>query len=542
MSIKAKLFLTSIFFAFGIIVLLVSIMVTTERIKVNGPVYKEIVNGKDLVADILPPPEYIIEAYLVVLQALEEKDISKVPAYQERFKQLRSDYDERQNYWDKELPPGRIRNLLLEQSHKPAFLFFETATNKYFPALAAGRHMEAEKLLDDILKPSYGAHRKVIDEIVILSNAANSGIEKRAADMLHISKIVTVTISIIFSAIVLTIFYFIIRSITRQLNKAISIANRLAEGDLTVDIEVMSKDETGQFLTALKNMVERLNLLIEGVKSAVNNVSSSAEELCDLSVQMATGVGEVSAQTGTVAAASEEMASTSIEIAKSCNKAAEGSQHANESVTTGASIVQQSVAVMNRIAERVKESAKTVESLGERSDQIGAIIGTIEDIADQTNLLALNAAIEAARAGEQGRGFAVVADEVRALAERTTKATREIGVMIKAIQSETKGAVSAMEDGVKEVMKGTDEAAKSSQALQDILDQINSVTMQVSLMATAAEQQTAATHDITNNIQQITQVVQDTSYSIQDSANASIHLFGHVEELQRLISQFTLAA
>src|SRR4029079_17619247 len=130
-----------------------------------------------------------------------------------------------------------------------------------------------------------------------------------------------------------------------------------------------------------------------------------------------------------------------------CTMAADSSNQGNELATQGVSVVQETVAGMTRIADQVKESARTVESLGSRSEQIGEIVGTIEDIADQNNLLALNAAIEAARAGEQGRGFAVVADEVRALAERTTRATKEIGQMIRAIQMETKGAVASMKEG-----------------------------------------------------------------------------------------------
>jgi methyl-accepting chemotaxis protein len=204
-------------------------------------------------------------------------------------------------------------------------------------------------------------------------------------------------------------------------------------------------------------------------------------------------------------------------------------------------VVRETVQVMNRIAERVKATAETVGTLGSRSDQIGAIVGTIEDIADQTNLLALNAAIEAARAGEQGRGFAVVADEVRALAERTTKATKEIGQMIKAIQQETKGAVTSMEDGVKEVVNGTAKAARSGEALQDILTQINAVTMQVDQIATAAEQQTATTNEISRNILQITEVVNDTASGALQSANASSQLASLAERLQQLVGRFTLA-
>jgi methyl-accepting chemotaxis protein len=195
---------------------------------------------------------------------------------------------------------------------------------------------------------------------------------------------------------------------------------------------------------------------------------------------------------------------------------------------------------MNSIAERVRSSAKAVESLGNRSDQIGEIVGTIEDIADQTNLLALNAAIEAARAGEQGRGFAVVADEVRALAERTTRATREIGEMIKSVQQETKCAVIAMEEGVNEVARGSEKASDSGRALEQILQQINDVNAQIQQVATAAEEQTATTSEISNNMQQITEVVARTSRGTKDSATAAAQLSVLAEDLRRIVSQFKI--
>jgi methyl-accepting chemotaxis protein len=234
------------------------------------------------------------------------------------------------------------------------------------------------------------------------------------------------------------------------------------------------------------------------------------------------------------------MAATSSDIAHNCHSAANDSTLANSAAESGSKVVEETVNIMNRIADRVRDTALTVETLGTRSEQIGDIIGTIEDIADQTNLLALNAAIEAARAGEQGRGFAVVADEVRALAERTTRATREIGEMIKTIQSETKGAVAAMNEGVREVKLGTGEAARSGEALRHILEQIGCVTMQVNQIATAAEEQTATTHEITNNVAMITDVVQQTAQGAHETAAAAAQLSREAENLQKLVGQFKL--
>ncbi len=332
----------------------------------------------------------------------------------------------------------------------------------------------------------------------------------------------------------------IARAIKRPLENGVAIANRMAQGDLTVQVVVDSQDETGKLMEAMKTMADNLRTIIGQVACTSTQVASAANQLHTTAERIATGAEEVAAQSGTVATAGEEMSATSSDIARNCQGAADGAQLASQAAQNGAEVVDKTVQVMGQIAEKVQETAGTVASLGARSDQIGAIIGTIEDIADQTNLLALNAAIEAARAGEQGRGFAVVADEVRALAERTTRATREIGEMIKAIQNETKGAVAAMEQGVRQVDTGTTEAARSGEALREILHQINDVAMQVSQIATAAEEQTATTAEISSNMQQITEVVLQTSVGAQESATAAAQLSSNAEELQRLVRQFKI--
>lgn len=220
------------------------------------------------------------------------------------------------------------------------------------------------------------------------------------------------------------------------------------DGDLTKTIPVTSRDEIGGLAQGVNMLMSKIYDIIGHIAEDATQLSSAAQQLSSTSEQMVIGIQAVSSQTGNVATASEEMAATSCEIANNCLVAADKSKMATNSASTGTVVVERTIAVMVSIAAKVQESAATIQNLGNRSDQIGEIIGTIEDIADQTNLLALNAAIEAARAGEQGRGFAVVADEVKALAERTTRATREIATMIKAIQAETREAVLIMEKGV----------------------------------------------------------------------------------------------
>lgn len=314
----------------------------------------------------------------------------------------------------------------------------------------------------------------------------------------------------------------------------------IASGDLQVKIAASGNDEVAQLSHSIRNMTEQLHATITQTSQMSTKVAIFANQIHSSSEQIAKDTEEVVAQTMTVATAGEEMAATSEDIARNCQRAAEGAQLAAQSAQNGAVVVDSTIAVMHQIAEKVKSSAKTVENLGERSEQIGAIIGTIEDIADQTNLLALNAAIEAARAGEQGRGFAVVADEVRALAERTSRATREIGEMIKAIQIETKEAVDAMSQGVRQVESGTLEAAKSGESLHEIMEKINDVSLQVSQIATAAEEQTATTGEISSNMQKITQVVHTTAQGAHESATASSQMNGNAEELMSVLGRFKI--
>jgi methyl-accepting chemotaxis protein len=332
----------------------------------------------------------------------------------------------------------------------------------------------------------------------------------------------------------------IIRSISRASSSLIIASGAMAQGDLSQRVHLTTHDELGTIGASFDTMAEAFSQALNKVAESSTLVATAANQVQGNAERIATGAEEVAAQSTTVATAGEEMAATSSDIAQNCQLAVESAQRATQVANDGFEVVRHTIEGIKFRGAKTRENAVIIGSLGARSDQIGAIVSTIEDIADQTNLLALNAAIEAARAGEQGRGFAVVADEVRALAERTTRATKEISEMIKAIQTETKQAIASMEEGVKGTEKGAVEAAQLETSLSDILEQISSVAMQVSQIATAAEEQTATTSEISSNIHQITEVVQDTARGAHESATVAAQLNGNAEELQRLVRQFKL--
>jgi methyl-accepting chemotaxis protein len=312
-------------------------------------------------------------------------------------------------------------------------------------------------------------------------------------------------------------------------------------GDLTKRIDVGERnDEIGELADKLNFFLQFIRDIIGQIAVVSQSLSVDAEKLASTAGHISSGTEEVATQTSMVATASEEMSATASDIANNCHRAAENAQQAAGKTQAGFEVVSKTVNGIRQRGELTRQHAQAISSLGERSEQIGAIVGTIEDIADQTNLLALNAAIEAARAGEQGRGFAVVADEVRALAERTTKATKEISDMIRAIQQETRSAMVSMEEGVGESAKGIEEATLIEDSLRSILDQVDSVTSQVNQIATAAEEQTAVTSEITGNIQQMTAIVQETAQGSQTVALTAAELSGLAGNLRSIVGNFKL--
>lgn len=340
-------------------------------------------------------------------------------------------------------------------------------------------------------------------------------------------------------AIVLGIFNT--RVIGKPVKELLGQAEEIANGNLTVEVVQHSKDEVGQLEGSFKTMVESLRETLSQVGEASSAVASASSQISSSTEEMAAGAQEQTSQAGEVASAVEEMTKTIIENSKNAGTTAETAKEAKLAAEQGGNVVEETITGMKRIAEVVRKSAGTVQELGKSSDQIGEIIGVIDDIADQTNLLALNAAIEAARAGEQGRGFAVVADEVRKLAERTTKATKEIAGMIKKIQSETQGAVVSMEEGTKQVDEGIKLADKAGGSLNEIVGISQKVTDMVTQIAAASEQQSSASEQISKNVEAISAVTQQTASGTQQIARAAEDLNRLTDNLQHLVGKFKLS-
>ncbi|MGE5363891.1 MAG: methyl-accepting chemotaxis protein [Bacteroidota bacterium] len=319
------------------------------------------------------------------------------------------------------------------------------------------------------------------------------------------------------------------------------VLEKLASGDLTARV-------TGEFDGDHKILINSINTLAESMETAISEVSrtvgitvQASSQISESAVQIADGTKIQSDQSTEIASAIEEMTRTIFENSKNSSFASEAARQAGQKAVEGGGTVGESISGMLKIAEIVDETAVTVEALGQSSREIGDIIQVIDDIADQTNLLALNAAIEAARAGEQGRGFAVVADEVRKLADKTSLATKEITTMIRTIQEETNSAVESIKEGTAVVSKGKELAQKADVSLREIIQETDKVAELVSQVAVASEEQSATVEQISRSVEGISGVIQKSVDGTTMTAHAAEELNELTGNLQDLVSKFRLS-
>ncbi len=528
-----------------------------RNVRVNGPMYAEIVQGKDLIADILPPPEYIIETYLDVQLLVAEAEPRERERLVERLGVLERDFNVRLEYWRTVLPESESRQLLLGGVATPGTEFYEIVNKAFLPAIRSQDMEGAKKVASSRLKPLYDVHRQAIEELATAVADANTAREAEANLYVANSAWQMTCLGALGVLLIVGANIGIALDISKRLRTTTELMRDISEGegDLTKRLTSHSSDEIGTLSHYFNNFVEKLQRIIVRIADTTCALAASATELASTATQLANGAEEATSQSRSVAAAAEQMSTNMVSVAASTDQMSANSS----TLASAAEQMTANVAKIARSAEHASDVAGTavglvstgssrIGELGMAAIEIGKVIEVIQDIAEQTKLLALNATIEAARAGESGRGFGVVAAEVKELAKQTAMATEDIRRRIDDIQTSSQFAV----DSIGEISDVIQEVNETSCTIAAAVEEQNKTTGKISrsivetssaaeVVARGVAESASATREITRSIADVDLTSQQTAQGAAVAQAVSARVSEVTDQLRSLAGQFKTA-
>ena len=488
LSISQKLACLAVVFLTGFLAFTALAHRTLERLQVNGPIYHDIVMSKDVVADVLPPPEYIIEAYLVTLRMTHEQDKAMLQHLTEEGRRLRREYDERHAYWSTQPLQSDLRQALLGTSYRPAMSFFEVWEREFVPAIRAGDREKATALATGPLQQAYEEHRRGIDEVVRLATAYAARYEREAANEVG--------------------------------------ARTLQLFGLAATILVLA--------LLLAGLIARS--LMSRLRSSSVALMSTATQISATSKQQQTTVSNYSASTAQIAAAVKEISATSQELRTTLEGISETAGRSAALADAGRSGLDATDATMRRLSDSTASISQKLSVIREKASDINTVVTTITKVADQTNLLSVNAAIEAEKAGEYGLGFLVVAREIRRLADQSAVATLDIDQMVRHMQSAVSAGVMEMDKFAEEVRRGVTTVGDINSQLGQLIEQVQSLSSRIDSVSQGMHSQALGASQINDAMEHLTDGMRQTATSLKEFNSATDGLRDVVAGLRRELS------
>jgi methyl-accepting chemotaxis protein len=562
LKITWKMLISSLVPVIILLVVWMLMVKCTDKTKIGSPLYDEIILSNNLIADILPPPEYIIEPYVTALEYITTSDEAKRADLVTYFNQLEEIYNQRYDYWNSTLKnQNDLRQVFLVEAYNAAQKFFDIFHNEIMPAVKSGDQTKIKAAQSD-LEAVYKEHRSAIDKTVTLSSAWADTVTKGAvsSEKNTSNDIIIIIIAAVFSSLLIS--FIISRSMVRHIKYVYGINRKIADGELSaaVDDKQISSDEIGQLCLATSQISTRLNSYADYIKEITDVLESMAQgDMCislkkdyegefssirnaliristelnktmttikETANQVNSGASQIADGAQLLAQGSTEQSASLDELVNSITKISGDATKNSENVKIAMNLVEQST---NGVQESNAQMGRLITAMNEIStsaNKISAIIDTIDDISFQTNILALNASIEAARAGAAGKGFSVVAEEVRNLASKSAEAAKKTSDLIS-------NTITAIQQG-----KQTSEVTAG--ALSDVKEKTLTVETTIKAISSASNAQATEILDIKERLSQIANIVQQNSATAQESAAISEELSAQAQNLHYEVGRFNL--
>lgn len=513
---------------------------TLNTVQVNGPVYKDIIESKDLVADILPPPAYLVESYLLVLQMLEEQDRSKLDGLIRKSARLRKEYESRQQHWKTALAPGPLRDEMVVRSYEPGMRFLDLRDREFIPAIEKGDQKTAQALAQGELKRAYEEHRHAIDEVVVMANKKAVGQEKKARSIIAWRTSIQLAVALVAVIISSLAAYILTRYINGTVNTCLGFAAQVARGDLTARLDSRSTDELGTLGTHLNSMAENLSRMAVQIRNGTQEIASATNGILAMVRQLATSSAKTSSAMTETSATVEEVKQAAQLANEKARNVAETSGGAVSVSEAGKKATEDSISGMHLIRDQMESISETVVRLSERGEAIGNVIATVQDLAEQSNLLAVNASIEAARAGEQGKGFVVVAQEIKTLADQSRDATSQVRGILDDTRKWIGAVVTATEEGINAVSSGVEQSAAAGEAIVALATHVDTTSQAAAVIHSTSEQQVQGVDQVSAAVGSVTEALHQNAAGAKQLEEAARKLEALGESLTVLVDQYTV--